>query len=57
MACPRCGKPIKVLVVTTDPSQALRILLHLIKTGKLPGDSGAKHSESAPLGFGPASLN
>ena len=36
MKCSRCGSPIKVLAVITDPTQVRRILLHLIKTGVAP---------------------
>jgi len=34
--CSRCGSPMKVLAVITDPQQCQRILLHLIKTGVAP---------------------
>jgi hypothetical protein len=34
--CNRCGSPMKVLAVITDPHQCRRILLHLIKTGAAP---------------------
>ncbi len=33
LRCSRCGSPMKVLAVITDPPQVRRILLHLIKTG------------------------
>ncbi len=36
--CCRCGSPMKVLAVITDPQQCRRILLHLIKTGVAPPD-------------------
>jgi hypothetical protein len=36
MKCSRCGSPMKVLAVITDPTQVRRILLHLIKTGVAP---------------------
>ena len=57
LSCPRCHNPMKVIAVITDPVQVLKILRHLIKTGKLSGDSGAKHCESPPPGLDPASLN
>jgi len=44
LRCPRCGSPMKVLAVITDPQQVGRILRHLIKTG------------AAPPGLDPASL-
>jgi hypothetical protein len=47
----------KVIAVITDPVQVLKILRHLIKTGKLSGDSSAKHCESPPPGLDPASVN
>jgi hypothetical protein len=36
LRCNRCGSPMKVLALITDPQQCLRILLHLIKTGAAP---------------------
>jgi hypothetical protein len=36
LRCSRCGSPMKVLAVITDPSQGRRILLHFIKTGVAP---------------------
>jgi len=36
LRCSRCGSPMKVLAVITDPSEVRRILLHLIKTGVAP---------------------
>ena len=36
LRCSRCGSPMKVLAVITDPSEVRRILLHLIKTGLAP---------------------
>jgi len=36
LRCPRCGSPMKVLAVITDPAQVRRILLHPIKTGLAP---------------------
>ena len=38
LRCSRCGSPMKVLAVITDPSELRRILLHLIKTGLAPPD-------------------
>jgi len=40
LRCSRCGSPMKVLAVITDPSEVRRILLHLIKTGLAPPDLG-----------------
>ena len=34
--CSRCGSPMKVLAVITNPPEVRRILLHLIKTGVAP---------------------
>jgi hypothetical protein len=34
--CSRCGSPMKVPAVITDPHEVRRILLHLIKTGVTP---------------------
>jgi hypothetical protein len=45
LSCPRCHKPMRVVAVITDPAQVLKILRHLIKTGK------------PPPGLDPASLN
>jgi len=36
LKCSRCGSPMKVLAVITDPTQVRRILLHLINTGAAP---------------------
>ena len=36
LKCSRCGSPMKVLAVITDPTQVRRVLLHLIKTGAAP---------------------
>jgi hypothetical protein len=36
LSCPRCGKPMKVLAVITDPTQVFKILRHLIKIAKPP---------------------
>jgi hypothetical protein len=44
LRCPRCGSPMKVLAVITDPQQVRTILRHLVKTG------------AAPPGLDPASL-
>ena len=45
LSCPRCHKPMRIVGVITDPTQVLKILRHLIKTGK------------PPPGLDPASLN
>jgi hypothetical protein len=36
LRCNRCGSPMKVIALITDPQQCRRILLHLIKTGAAP---------------------
>jgi hypothetical protein len=36
LRCSRCGSPMKVLAVITDPPEVRRIPLHLIKTGGAP---------------------
>ena len=36
LRCTRCGSPMRVLAIITDPQQVLRILRHLIKTGAAP---------------------
>ena len=36
LTCSRCHKPMKVIAVITDSAQVLKILRHLIKTGKPP---------------------
>jgi hypothetical protein len=36
LRCNRCGSPMKVLALITDPHQCRRIFLHLIKTGAAP---------------------
>ena len=38
LRCSRCGSPMKVLAVITDPPGVRRILLNLIKTGLAPPD-------------------
>ena len=45
LCCTRCGSPMQVLAIITDPQQCRRILHYLIKTG------------AAPPGLDPASLN
>ncbi len=45
LRCTRCGSPMRVLAIITDPQQCLRILHHLINTG------------AARPGLDPASLN
>ena len=34
LTCSRCHNPMKVIAVITDPAQVLKILRHLLKTGK-----------------------
>jgi hypothetical protein len=45
LICSRCRSPMKIIAVITDPAQLLRILRHLVNTGK------------PPPGLDPASLN
>jgi hypothetical protein len=45
LTCPRCGQPMKVLAVITDPPQVMKILRHLLKIAK------------PPPGLDPAALN
>jgi hypothetical protein len=47
----------RVVAVITDPTQVLRVLRHLIRTGKLSDDGSAKRCESPPPDLDPASLN
>ena len=34
--CGRCGSPMRIMAVITEPQQMRKILLHLINTGKAP---------------------
>ena len=36
LTCPRGHNPMKVIAVISDPAQVLKILRHLLKTGKPP---------------------
>jgi len=45
LLCRRCGSPMQIIAVITEPQQVRKIRLHLIKTGK------------APPGLEPTSLN
>jgi hypothetical protein len=45
LICPRCGSEMKLIAVITNPSEAAKILRHLIKIGR------------APPGLDPSSLN
>ena len=36
LVCRRCGSPMRILAVITDPDEVKNILRHLIKTGKSP---------------------
>ena len=36
MVCARCGSPMSVLAIITDPQEVKKILRHLVKTGKPP---------------------
>ena len=41
LRCNRCGSPMKVLALITDPQQCRSILVHFIKTGAAPPGLGA----------------
>ena len=41
LRCNRCGSPMKVLALITDPQQCRSIRVHLIKTGAAPPGLGA----------------
>jgi len=45
MVCGRCGSPMSILAIITDPEEVKQILRHLVKTGK------------SPPGLDPSSLN
>ena len=45
MTCSRCGSPMRILAVITEPQEVCKILRHLLKIGR------------SPPGFDPASLN
>ena len=45
LECPRCGSPMWILAVITEPEEVRKILRHLVKIGR------------SPPGFDPASLN
>ena len=45
LTCPRCGQPMKVLAVITDPPKVMKITRHLLKIAK------------PPPGLDPAALN
>ena len=53
LRCNRCGSPMKVLALITDPQQCRRILLHLIKTGVAPWAG----LYAAPPGLDTSALN
>ena len=36
MVCGRCGSPMRILAIITDPEEVKKILRHLVKTGKPP---------------------
>ncbi|MBA7470751.1 hypothetical protein ES707_06038 [subsurface metagenome] len=36
MVCSRCGSPMRILAIITDPEELKKILRHLVKTGKPP---------------------
>jgi hypothetical protein len=45
LECPRCGSPMRILAVITEPEEIRKILRHLVKIAR------------SPPGFDPASLN
>ncbi len=44
MVCGRCGSPMRVLVIITDPEELNKIFRHLVKTGKPPPGLDEKDS-------------
>jgi len=45
LTCNRCGSPIQILAVITEPAQIRKVLQHLVKIGR------------SPPGLDPTSLN
>ena len=45
LTCDRCGSPMRILAVITEPEEIRKILRHLVKIGR------------SPPGYDPASLN
>ena len=45
LKCPRCGSPMRILAVITEPEEVRKILRHLVKIAR------------SPPGFDPASSN
>ena len=36
LTCSRCGSPMRILAVITEPEEVRKILRHLVKTGRSP---------------------
>jgi len=36
LTCSRCGSPMQILAVITEPEEVKKILLHLVKVGRPP---------------------
>ena len=60
LVCGRCGSPMRILAVISEPEQVRRILRHLLKTGKAPPglDPASETDASLPYrsGIGPSLL-
>ncbi len=41
MVCDRCGSPMRILAIITDPQEVKKILHHLARAGKPPPGLGA----------------
>jgi len=49
LVCRRCGSPMRITAVITEPQQVRKILLHLIKTGMAPPGLDSTSLNSPPL--------
>jgi hypothetical protein len=54
LGCGRCGPPMRVVAVITEPQQVRKILRHLIKTGKAPPGLDPASVRSARTDYGRA---
>jgi len=57
LICSRCHSPMKVIAVITDPALVLKVLMHLVKTGKPPRSGSHPPSLIAPLPLPGGSLS
>jgi hypothetical protein len=48
LVCPRCGSPMRIMAVITEPQQVRKILLHLIKAGQGTARFGLHFPELNP---------